>query len=164
MNKKFGTVIIVLIVIILGWYVLSHKRVTAPQDANALQESSIPQDGSTPLVNTQNNDAQVATSPLDTKPVAPVSVAKEFTVEGSNFKFVPSAISVNKGDTVKITFKNVSGFHDFKIDAFNVATKQIQGGSQEVVTFTADKTGTFEYYCSVGTHRAMGMKGTLMVK
>jgi plastocyanin len=28
----------------------------------------------------------------------------------------------------------------------------------------ADKKGTFEYYCSVGQHRALGMKGKLVVE
>ncbi len=72
-------------------------------------------------------------------------------------------MSVKKGDTVKITFVNSSGLHDLKIDEFNVATKQLAAGKEETVTFVASKTGTFEYYCSVGNHRAMGMKGTLTV-
>ncbi|MFZ2205403.1 MAG: cupredoxin domain-containing protein [Minisyncoccia bacterium] len=94
----------------------------------------------------------------------PASAVKKFTITGSNFKFEPSAFSVNKGDTVKIVFKNIDGFHDFKIDEFNVATKQSKGEDEQTVTFVADKAGSFEYYCSVGTHRAMGMKGTLTVK
>ncbi len=93
-----------------------------------------------------------------------VSSVKEFTVTGQNYSFTPSTLTVNKGDTVKITFKNADGFHDFRIDEFNVATNRISGGSEESVTFVADKTGTFEYYCSVANHRAMGMKGTLTVK
>lgn len=86
-----------------------------------------------------------------------------FTVTGTNFAFAPSAMTVKKGDTVVITFKNGDGFHDFVIDELNVRTAQIQDGAQETVTFVADKAGTFEYYCSVGQHRAMGMKGTLTV-
>ncbi len=86
-----------------------------------------------------------------------------FTVTGTNFAFAPSAMTVKKGDNVVITFKNGDGFHDFVIDELNVRTAQIQDGAQETVTFVADKAGTFEYYCSVGQHRAMGMKGTLTV-
>jgi plastocyanin len=89
---------------------------------------------------------------------------KEFTVSGSNFKFEPASLKVNKGDKVKITFKNTGGFHDFVIDELDVATKQIQSGQEEVVEFTADEVGMFEYYCSVGNHRAQGMKGTLTVQ
>ena len=86
-----------------------------------------------------------------------------FTVTASNFAFAPAAMTVKKGDNVVITFKNGDGFHDFVIDGLNVRTAQIQDGAQETVTFVADKAGTFEYYCSVGQHRAMGMKGTLTV-
>lgn len=32
------------------------------------------------------------------------------------------------------------------------------------VTFVADETGTFEYYCSVGNHRGQGMIGKLIVE
>lgn len=90
---------------------------------------------------------------------------KEFTVDGSNFKFEPSTMTVNKGDTVKIVFKNTGGFHDFVIDEFAGAkTKQIGANASETIEFVVDKAGSFEYYCSVGNHRGMGMKGTLTVK
>ena len=94
---------------------------------------------------------------------APVAGKKEFTVTGENFSFTPATLAAKKGDTVTIVFKNKGGFHDLKIDEFGVATKKIQGGAEESVTFVADKAGSFEYYCSVGEHRAMGMKGTLVV-
>lgn len=89
---------------------------------------------------------------------------KTFTVTGSNFKFAPATMSVNKGDTVRVTFKNSGGVHDFTIDELNVVTKQISTGAEETVEFVANQAGTFEYYCSVGNHREMGMKGTLTVK
>ena len=92
------------------------------------------------------------------------SFQKEFTITGQNYSFSPSTITVKKGDTVKITFKNSGGLHDLRIDEFNLATKEINGGQQDVAIFTADKTGAFEYYCSVGNHRAMGMKGMLKVE
>ncbi|MDP2586199.1 MAG: cupredoxin domain-containing protein, partial [Candidatus Komeilibacteria bacterium] len=89
---------------------------------------------------------------------------KTFTVGAENFSFNPAEIRVKKGDRVRIVFNNNSGFHDWVLDEFNVRTKQMQGPATETVEFTADKTGTFEYYCSVGTHRAMGMKGNLIVE
>lgn len=102
--------------------------------------------------------------------VAPADVpatdasVKEFTVTGSNFAFDPATMTVQKGDKVRVVFKNADGFHDFRIDELGVATKKIKGGAEEAVEFTADKAGTFEYYCSVGSHRAMGMNGTLIVQ
>jgi plastocyanin len=100
------------------------------------------------------------------RPIAKATknTTQEFTVNGSNFKFDPQEIIVKKGDTVKVTFKNTGGMHDFVIDEFNVKTKKLATGEQESVQFVADKTGSFEYYCSVGQHRTMGMWGTLKVE
>lgn len=42
--------------------------------------------------------------------------------------------------------------------------KIIEGGQEDVIEFTPDKAGSFEYYCSVGKHREMGMKGMLTVE
>ena len=89
---------------------------------------------------------------------------KTFTVNGNNFAFSPSEIRVKQGDTVKIEFKNTGGFHDWVLDEFNARTKQLPDGQSETITFVADKKGTFEFYCSVGKHREMGMKGNLIVE
>jgi plastocyanin len=89
---------------------------------------------------------------------------KDFTVSGSSYKFEPATLTAFKGDKVKITFKNSGGNHDFVIDEYNVRTKIIPSGQEATVEFTADKTGTFDYYCSVANHRAMGMQGTLTVR
>ncbi len=88
---------------------------------------------------------------------------KEFIIDGSNFKFEPSQIKVSKGDTVKITFKDDDGTHNLVVDGYNVSTRILSGG-QDTIQFVADKTGTFEYYCSIGSHRDLGMKGTLTVE
>lgn len=109
-------------------------------------------------------------SVIDTNTVKPTTgipangIVKEFTVTGGNFKFDPSEIRVNAGDTVKITFTNAEGFHDLVINEFSAKTAQIKSGESETIEFVADKVGTFEYYCSVGSHRAQGMVGKLIVE
>ena len=117
-----------------------------------------------------NSTSQTSTS-NDQGAQAPTSVTttsdqaeKTINVQGGMYYFNPSQITVNKGDKVKIVFTNKNGFHDFNLDEFNVHSSKISGGSSTTVEFTADKTGSFEYYCSVGNHRQMGMKGTLVVK
>lgn len=89
---------------------------------------------------------------------------KEFTVVSKGLNFTPAEIKVKKGDKVKITYKNTLGTHNFTIDKFNVATKTLSAGDEETVEFTVDKAGSFEYYCSVTNHRALGMKGTFIVE
>lgn len=109
------------------------------------------------------SDALVAPDTSVGKPPSPSSAVKAFTIAAANYSFTPGAISVKKGDTVKITLKNTGGFHDLVIDEFGTGTKRLNNGQEETVIFVADKTGTFEFYCSVGSHRQMGMKGTLTV-
>lgn len=108
-------------------------------------------------------EATPLASPTVTPTVAPAAV-KTFTIIGKNFTFSETELRVKVGDRVKIIFKNDEGFHDWVIDEFNAKTPQLQAGNQAEVEFVVSKTGTFEYYCSVGNHRAMGMKGSLIVE
>lgn len=85
-------------------------------------------------------------------------------VEGGMYYFKPDVIKVKKGETVNISFRSVDGVHDFVIDEFDTRTEIIREGQTTEVSFVADKAGEFEYYCSVGNHRALGMKGTLVVE
>lgn len=135
--KKTYIIIIVLVLVVLALVFFSGKgtKVEAPVSTNT---------EAAPIVNTIGE--------------------KEFIISGQNFSFTPNLITVKKGDKIKITFKNSDGTHNLKIDEFNVATKTIKSGEEQSVEFIADKTGSFEYYCSVGTHRAMGMWGTLKVE
>jgi len=145
MNKKLllglGAVIVVVIIIVMVSRGSNSSTTTTDQPAEA--------------------------TAVDTASPAPVnttsSLVKMLAVSGKNFSFTPSTLTVKKGDAVTITFTNTDGFHDLKIDQFNVATKRIGEGQSEEVSFIADTAGSFEYYCSVGNHRAMGMKGTLTV-
>jgi plastocyanin len=90
---------------------------------------------------------------------------REVTVTGSPFKFEPAEIKVKQGDTVRVKFVNAEGTHDFVVPDFNVQTKQLStANAEETVEFVADKKGSFEYFCSVGNHREMGMKGMLIVE
>ena len=157
MNKI--VIIIALIIVLLGGFLLiqSQKKSVTPTPAPTSTMTSEP----------TASQPTTATSPAMTGEQGAMKpsegTVKEFTVTAKNFSFSPSTMTVNKGDAVKITVKNEGGFHDLTLDAFNVETKQLQSGQQETIEFTADKAGTFEYYCSVGNHRAMGMKGTLTV-
>ncbi len=159
MNKNGAiilVVIILLIIIAIVGYTSYSSPVVAPVD-DTTTTGIVPgntNDGGVVI----ENSTTTSTTTVTTPPV------KTFTVTGSNFAFSPSTLTVNKGDKVVINFVNSGGTHDFKIDEFGVATAQINGGQSQTVSFTADKTGTFEYYCSVGTHRQMGMVGTLTVK
>jgi plastocyanin len=87
---------------------------------------------------------------------------KSFTVTGTNFAFTPTTMTVNRGDRVKITFQS-QGTHDLVVEGYNVRTNILSAGQSQTIEFVANQSGSFEYYCSVGNHRQMGMKGTLVV-
>lgn len=90
--------------------------------------------------------------------------ATEIVVTGSSYKFTPATFTVKKGQKTRILFKNSGGMHDFVVDELGIRMAVIQSGQEDFVEFTPDKTGAFEFYCSVGNHRAMGMKGTITVQ
>lgn len=143
---------IIVLAIVGGGFVLMSKNTSAPQPTPQSTES-------TQVSPTTAPSASGSSAPADA-----MTAAKTITVEGGPFWFKPNEIKVKKGDTVKIVFKNTEGFHDWAIDEFKATTKKIQAGQEDTVTFLADKVGTFEYYCSVGNHRAQGMKGNLIVE
>lgn len=86
------------------------------------------------------------------------------TIIGKNFSFDPKEIKVKQGQKVTVIFENASGMHDFVIDEFNVKSERISSGGNAKVSFVPSKKGSFQYYCSVGNHRQMGMVGTLIVE
>ncbi len=92
------------------------------------------------------------------------ATAVVFTVRGSNFVYDLSEIRVQEGDTVTINFESDEGFHDWVIDEFDAFTDKVRPGTPTSVTFVASTAGTYEYYCSVGSHRAQGMVGNLIVE
>ena len=156
-NNNTIWVIIVLIIIVGGYFLLKGK--TTPSESGQKDTETMDMEQNQAPELTAEQQAQ-----LDASNSAHSPQTLTFDVNGGSFYFKPNEIHVKLGDTVKINFKNDGGFHDFKIDEFNVATKQIKTGETDTVTFVANKKGTFQYYCSVGNHRANGMKGSLIVE
>ncbi|PJC49816.1 MAG: chemotaxis protein [Nitrosopumilales archaeon CG_4_9_14_0_2_um_filter_34_16] len=75
-------------------------------------------------------------------------------------------IKVSKGNLVQIHLinedrneSNNPSKHNLNIDEFNVHIKDLGYFQSESITFLADKTGTFDYYCSIH----LDMKGTITV-
>ncbi len=85
---------------------------------------------------------------------------REFYVDGEE----NPDIVVSQGEEVLIELMVTGGTHDFVIDEFDAATEMLSEGESEIIQFTADQVGEFEYYCSAGTHRAEGMYGNFIVE
>ena len=81
------------------------------------------------------------------------------TLEAGSFYYKPNEIKVKKGEKVKIVMTSKDMMHDFNIDELGVKLAVTKSGETNSVEFTPDKTGTFEFYCSVGQHRKNGQVG-----
>lgn len=106
------------------------------------------------------NNVPVGGGPGDTT----LGQVQTFNIEGRPFEYNVKEIRVKKGATVRVNFASVEGLHNWSVDEFDVRTQQLPTGQSDTVEFVADKAGTFEYYCSVGNHRQMGMVGNLIVE
>lgn len=159
-NRLIVIVAIVLVVIAGSAYLLAKNSSTTLPAATPTPTQAMMDITETPSASPSET---MQTTPEVTGTTESGNI-KEITVTGANFKFTPNTITVKKGDTVRVNFKSSGGFHDFVIDEFDVQTKMVDTGLSDTVEFVANKVGTFEYYCSVGNHRQMGMVGKLIVQ
>lgn len=159
MNTKMVIGLVVVILAVAGgaiWFTQSQQsqkipspdtQIVQPSPADSMmEEKSEASDEST----IKNNSAVVGDG--------------EFVITSKGLVFDPNGIKVKKGQSVKVTYKNTKGAHNFAIDEFKVKTKTINAGEEETVEFIAEREGEFEFYCSVPGHKAAGMKGVLVVE
>ena len=118
----------------------------------------------------RNNQPSTSTqTPLSDNPVIEEDVmvsneTKEFDLIAKKWSFEPNTITVNQGDTVKLTIKSLDVDHGFFLREFNV-NQPLEPGQTTTVEFLADKTGTFTFSCNVFCGQGHGtMKGKLIVK
>lgn len=162
--KVFGIVVALILVIGGGWLLMNQ---------NSMQEEGATENEGVMEVGGETSEESIEHGMMEEEPGEETSNIPEgteavanatFNLTGWNFAFSETEIRVKKGQTVTVNFESTSGFHDWVVDEFNAATKKVNPGEPTSVTFVADKAGTFEYYCSVGSHRANGMVGNLIVE
>jgi cytochrome c oxidase subunit 2 len=89
---------------------------------------------------------------------------KIIEIKASQYVFEPAEIVVNQGDKVKLILKSIDVAHGIAIKDYNVKVFA-DVGEESAVEFTANKSGTFSFYCNVfcgGGHKEM--QGKLIVK
>lgn len=115
-----------------------------------------------------NSKQNVQTPQEETKTVkeqVEISKARIIVVEGSEFEFSPTSITVEKGEKIMLTFKNIGKFpHNFIVDELGIKSKTINKGEEDSIEFVSEKSGTFAMYCGVGNHREQGMEGEVVVE
>jgi plastocyanin len=100
----------------------------------------------------------------------PVTVSGDQVVEvtATEYEFSPASIVVEKpSGPVKIELTNDGGVaHDLKVrdGADELGGTPIFGPDQTESASVDLEPGSYEFYCSVGDHEALGMKGELKVE
>ena len=139
--------------------------------AQTKQQTNTPVIPATPIVSqspsptptpTPTPVATPITKPTPASPAKPT--IKSFSITAKRWAFEPATITVNKGDVVRLAIESVDVTHGFGLPDFNVS-QNLKPGETTIVEFTADKTGTFTFFCSVfcGSGHSE-MKGKLIVK
>lgn len=157
-TEKFNTTVVAVVMAVLvlavGVFLIATNKKTGDQsaDLNSTQKQE-------QITQTESSPASQSTGTNQA-----VSASQPISVEGGGFYFKPNQIKVKKGQKVTIVFNSVGGSHDFVIDELDVKAPLTAAGKSSTVEFTPETSGSFEFYCSVGNHRAQGMQGTLIVE
>ncbi|MBI3120283.1 MAG: cupredoxin domain-containing protein [Candidatus Kerfeldbacteria bacterium] len=155
-NRAAIIALSVIAVIIVAIIVVLALKNDNPEDSEPKNTNSTTLNNTSLQTNTNANK--------NTNVSASTTATKTFTMNGANFEFSDTELRVEKDDRVKITFTSTQGIHDWSLPAFSATTETVSAGGTTSVEFTADRKGTFEFFCSVGDHRALGMTGTLIVE
>lgn len=167
MKKNLGIVLIVIVLVLLAIFFFAGGNNNNESDTGSdspteeMGDTMQAEDDSMMMEDDADEDGDAEDEDSAMEALEPDVT---FDITGTNFEFSEKEMRVNEGDVVKVVFTSESGFHDWVVDEFDAATEQVQTGNATEVIFTADKAGEYEYYCSVGQHRAQGMVGTLIVE
>lgn len=152
MTRQRMIMIAVLAAIISGVGVFSYK-------------SMIPVNGSTPIFGVPNNHFIKATHSTSSGyhwlSVSSGSVKSMRSGGGGNVENPQYDFSKGGLETIHVINEDYTthSTHNFNIDDFNVHTKDLGYYETQTMTFLADKTGTFQYYCTIHPE----MKGEITV-
>ena len=152
MTRQRMIMIAVLAAVISGVGVFSYK-------------SMIPVNGSTPVFGVPNNHFIKATHSTSSGYhwLSAASGSVKGMRSGGGGSVENPQYDFNKGELETIHVINedytTHSTHNFNIDEFNVHTKDLGYYETQTMTFLADKTGTFQYYCTIHPE----MKGEITV-
>lgn len=138
------------------------KMNALPTEPGVMDGGITLQDGNNQLLNVQADEiVDLSTSDEEVKEVTMTSY---YTMSDSKPypRYSTKEITVKKGDKVKINVTVTAGTHDFNIDEYNIH-QETPLDEEVTIEFTADKAGTFAYYCSMPNHRMNGHWGILKV-
>jgi heme/copper-type cytochrome/quinol oxidase subunit 2 len=88
----------------------------------------------------------VAFAPLPVPASAPQE--RTFRIDARQFAYSPSELKVNSGDRVTLELVSQDVVHGLYIDGYGISV-EADPGQTAVLSFVADRTGSFRFRCSV---------------
>ena len=97
-----------------------------------------------------------------------VSADRTVTISGGpGIEYNTSEVNVEAGETVRFIYTHEGGRHDLVLEenGQRVAGTEVltTEGATGSFTYTFEEGGNYQFYCSVGTHRAQGMEGNIVL-
>lgn len=94
---------------------------------------------------------------------SPIDGAREVSVIADEFSFEPNQLELIVGEPVNLTIRNDgAASHDFVVEELGVRIV-VSSGDEATAGFVPERTGTFDFSCTVPGHAGAGMVGTLTV-
>lgn len=140
----------------------SGASMKVPVPGNENVEEMVVEDGSEAAI--EEPPGVPADKPVDEGAMAGSPGIVEIDMTAKQWEFEPGIIGVKQGDKVKLHIKSIDVTHGFALPDFGVS-QRLEPGKEVTVEFTADKKGTYTFFCNVACgagHR--DMKGTLVVE
>ena len=100
--------------------------------------------------------------------------AQDHSVLAGNYYYTPATLTVTAGETIE--FLNEAGFHNVNgvsstlgdtwtnPETFSLPANSGAAGGVSMGIITLNTPGTYQYDCSIGSHAANGMVGTIIVE
>ena len=88
----------------------------------------------------------VAFAPLPISVMTPQE--RTFRIDARQYAYSPSELQVNPGDTVTIQLLSTDVVHGLYLDGYDISV-EADPGQTAILTFTADKPGSFRFRCNV---------------
>jgi len=177
---------ILIVCILLGavfvviWYLLGGQKSETPEpkpfidstipllEAEPIEESAIEEISESDISGGSDEEVAEETEvpPVEDEEIQPpIEEVREISVSGTEFSFSPATLSFTSGEKIRLTFNNTgSAPHNLIIEGTEIGTKTISGGKENIIEFVAPASGTYAIFCSVGSHRQLGMEGTVTVE
>lgn len=126
--------------------------------SGCIQQSQTTTTTTTEIPTTTIKEVETTTTAVSTS-----GEVKTFDVTAKQWEFVPNPIQVKKGDKVRLNIVSADVPHGFALPEYGINEK-IDPGKTTVIEFTADKAGTFTFFCSIPCGSGhTSMKGQLIV-